>query len=153
MLRLSEPIYNGRSIAAIGVAAHEAGHAVQQHVGYAPMSLRAGLVPVANIGSGIAPYIVLGGLWTQITGLAWIGVILFAGATLFALVTLPVEYNASARARNCWRIGADHARRIRRCAEDAQRRRADLRRGFRRLGLQLLYYVMLVTGMGGRRRE
>ena len=99
MLRLSEPIYSGRSIAAIGVAAHEAGHAIQQHVSYAPMSLRSGLVPIANIGSGIAPWIVMGGLWTQITGLAWIGVILFAGATAFALITLPVEYDASARAR------------------------------------------------------
>ena len=84
---------------AIGVAAHEAGHAVQQHVGYAPMMLRSGLVPVVNIGSSIGPWLVIGGLWTQITGLAWVGVILFGLATLFALVTLPVEYNASARAR------------------------------------------------------
>ena len=99
MLRLSEPIYNGRSVAALSVAAHEAGHAVQQHVGYAPMALRAGLVPVANIGSALGPFIILGGLITQIPGLAWGGVILFGAATLFALVTLPVEYNASARAR------------------------------------------------------
>ena len=153
MLRLSEPIYSGRSIAAIGVAAHEAGHAVQQHVGYVPMSLRAGLVPIANIGSGIAPYIVLGGLWTQITGLAWIGVILFAGATLFALVTLPVEYDASARARQL----------LAQSGLVTQNEYGDVQKmlnaaaltyvaGFAASFLQLLYYVMLVTGMG-RRRE
>lgn len=154
MLRLSEPIYNGRSIAAIGVAAHEAGHAVQQHVSYAPMALRTGLVPIANIGSGIAPYIVLGGLWTQITGLAWIGVILFAAATLFALITLPVEYNASARARQ---LLAESGLITRDEYGDVQKmlNAAALTyvAGFAASALQLLYYVMLVTGMGGRRRE
>lgn len=153
MLRLSEPIYSGRSIAAIGVAAHEAGHAVQQHANYAPMALRTGLVPVANIGSGIAPYIVLGGLWTQITGLAWIGVILFAGATLFALVTLPVEYNASARAR---RLLAESGLVTRDEYGDVQTmlNAAALTyvAGFAASALQLLYYIMLVTGMS-RRRE
>jgi Zn-dependent membrane protease YugP len=154
VLRLSEPIYNGRSIAAIGVAAHEAGHAVQQHVSYAPMALRSGLVPVANIGSGIAPYIILGGLWTQITGLAWIGVILFGAATLFALVTLPVEYNASARART---LLAESGLITRDEFGDVQNmlNAAALTyvAGFAASALQLLYYVMLVTGMGGRRRE
>ncbi len=154
MLRLSEPIYNGRSIAAIGVAAHEAGHAVQQHVSYVPMALRSGLVPVANIGSGIAPWIVMGGLWTQITGLAWIGVILFAGATAFALITLPVEYNASARART---LLAESGLITRDEFGDVQKmlNAAALTyvAGFAASALQLLYYVMLVTGMGGRRRE
>ena len=154
VLRLSEPIYNGRSIAAIGVAAHEAGHAVQQHVSYAPMALRSGLVPIANLGSGIAPWIVMGGLWTQITGLAWIGVILFAGATAFALITLPVEYNASARARQ---LLAESGLITRDEFGDVQKmlNAAALTyvAGFAASALQLLYYVMLVTGMGGRRRE
>jgi Zn-dependent membrane protease YugP len=154
MLRLSEPIYNGRSIAAIGVAAHEAGHAVQQHVSYAPMALRSGLVPVANIGSGIAPWIVMGGLWTQITGLAWIGVILFAGATAFALITLPVEYNASARARTLLAesglISRDEFGDVQKMLNAAA---LTYVAGFAASALQLLYYVMLVTGMGGRRRE
>ena len=154
MLRLSEPVYSGRSIAAIGVAAHEAGHAVQQNVSYAPMSLRSGLVPVANLGSGIAPFIILGGLWTQITGLAWIGVILFAGATLFALVTLPVEYNASARART---LLAESGLVTRDEYGDVQKmlNAAALTyvAGFTASALQLLYYVMLVTGMGGRQRD
>jgi Zn-dependent membrane protease YugP len=147
MLRLSEPIYGGRSIAAIGVAAHEAGHAVQQHVGYVPMSLRAGLVPIANIGSGIAPLIVLGGL-------AWIGVILFGGATLFALVTLPVEYNASARARQL----------LAQSGLITQNEYGDVQKmlnaaaltyvaGFAASFLQLLYYVMLVSGMTRSRDE
>ncbi len=154
MLRLSEPIYNGRSIAAIGVAAHEAGHAVQQHVSYTPMALRSGLVPVANIGSGIAPWIVMGGLWTQITGLAWIGVILFAGATAFALITLPVEYNASARARTLLAesglISRDEFGDVQKMLNAAA---LTYVAGFAASALQLLYYVMLVTGMGGRRRE
>ena len=154
VLRLSEPIYTGRSIAAIGVAAHEAGHAVQQHVSYAPMSLRSGLVPIANIGSGIAPWIVMGGLWTQLTGLAWIGVILFAGATAFALITLPVEYNASARARTLLAesglITPDEYGDVQKMLNAAA---LTYVAGFAASALQLLYYVMLVTGMGGRRRE
>lgn len=153
VLRLSEPVYGGRSLAAVGVAAHEAGHAVQQHVGYVPMALRSGLVPVANIGSGIAPYIVMGGLWTQLTGLAWIGVILFAAATLFALVTLPVEFNASARARQ---LLAESGMVTQNEYGDVQKmlNAAALTyvAGFAASALQLLYYVMLVTGMG-RRRE
>ncbi len=154
VLRLSEGVYNSQSLAAIGVAAHEAGHAVQQHVGYAPMALRSGLVPIANIGSGIAPYVILAGLWLQITGLAWVGLILFAGATLFALVTLPVEYNASARARQ---LLAESGLITREEYGDVQNmlNAAALTyvAGFAASALQLLYYLMLVTGMGGRRRE
>jgi len=99
VLRLSEPVYNSRTIAAIGVAAHEAGHAVQQHAGYAPMLLRTGLVPVANIGVRVGPWIIIAGVITQLAPVAWIGLLLFACSTIFALVTLPLEYNASARAR------------------------------------------------------
>jgi Zn-dependent membrane protease YugP len=154
VLRLSEPVYNSRSIAAISVAAHEAGHAVQQNVGYVPMALRSGLVPVANIGSGIAPWLVMGGLWTQITGLAWIGVILFAAATLFAAVTLPVEYNASARARllleNNGIVTPSEYGDVRQMLNAAA---LTYVAGFAASALQLVYYVMLVMGMGGRRRE
>jgi Zn-dependent membrane protease YugP len=154
VLRLSEPIYNSRSIAAISVAAHEAGHAVQQNVGYVPMALRSGLVPVANLGSTIAPWIVIGGLWTQISGLAWLGVILFAGATLFAAVTLPVEYNASARARqlleNNGIVTPSEYGEVRTMLNAAA---LTYVAGFAASALQLVYYVMLVMGMGGRRRE
>ena len=154
VLRLSEPVYNSRSIAAIGVAAHEAGHAVQQHVGYVPMTLRASLVPVANLGSGIAPFIIIGGLWTQLAGLAWIGVILFAGATLFALVTLPVEYDASARARTLLAesglITRDEFGDVRSMLNAAA---LTYVAGFAASALQLIYYVMLVAGIGRQRED
>jgi uncharacterized protein len=97
-LRLSQATYNSTSIAAIGVAAHEAGHAVQHDEGYMPNKLRSLLVPVAQIGSSFGPYLAIFGLLLSMTFLFNIGIILYAGAVLFYLVTLPVEFNASARA-------------------------------------------------------
>lgn len=154
MLRLSEPIYNSRSIAALAVAAHEAGHAVQQHVGYAPMALRAGLVPVANIGSTIGPFIIIGGLFTQIPALAWGGVILFAAATAFALVTLPVEYNASARARQLLETNGVVTRDEFGGVRDMLNAAAlTYVASFAGALLNLLYYVMLVSGMTRRSED
>ena len=98
-LRLSEGVFGSRSVAALGIVAHEVGHAVQDQQGYAFMRVRAGLVPIANLGSSLAPILFIIGLITQLAGLMWLGVFLFAGALLFTLVTLPVEYNASSRAR------------------------------------------------------
>lgn len=99
VIRLSENVRNSTSVAAVGVAAHEAGHAVQHSVGYFPIKLRNALVPVANIGSMIGPYLVILGLIvTSIPMLSEIGIILFTGAVLFQIVTLPVEFNASKRA-------------------------------------------------------
>ena len=97
-LRLSEPVYNQPSIAAVGVAAHEAGHAIQHARGYGPLVLRSTLVPVANIGSSLGPWIAIAGIFLSIPFLIDIGILLFSGAVLFYLVTLPVEFNASARA-------------------------------------------------------
>lgn len=99
VLRLSESTYDSSSIAAIGVAAHECGHAVQHDKGYAPLNFRSALVPVANIGSraGI-PIILLGALLGMNSVLIEIGIWMFSLAVLFQLVTLPVEYNASNRA-------------------------------------------------------
>ena len=97
-LRLSEPVYGETSIAAIGVAAHETGHAIQHAKGYGPLVLRSTLVPVANIGSAAGPYIAIAGLFFNMPFLLTLGIILFAGAVLFYLVTLPVEFNASSRA-------------------------------------------------------
>ncbi len=148
VLRLSEPIYGSTSLAAMAVAAHEAGHAVQQHVGYAPMALRSGLVPVANLGSTIGPWIIIGGLITQIPALAWGGVILFAAATAFALVTLPVEYNASARARELLVANGVVTREEFGGVRDMLNAAAlTYVAGFAAALLNLLYYVMLVTGM------
>ena len=97
-LRLSESVYGDTSVAAIGVAAHEAGHAIQHKVGYAALALRSVLVPVASIGSYIGPWMAIIGLGLGMFGLVYIGIILFSCAVAFSLVTLPVEFNASSRA-------------------------------------------------------
>ncbi len=99
VIRLSETVRNSTSVAAVGVAAHEAGHAVQHAVGYVPIKLRNTLVPIANIGSMVGPYLVIIGLiFAQTLPLAEIGIWLFSAAVLFQIVTLPVEFNASRRA-------------------------------------------------------
>lgn len=100
-LGLSDTVYNSSSVAAIGVAAHECGHAVQHAAGYAPLSIRGALVPVANFGSALSwPLILIGLLMnSQMSGLLInLGVLLFSAAVLFQIVTLPVEFNASSRA-------------------------------------------------------
>ena len=97
-LNLSEPVYNVSSIAAVGVAAHETGHAIQHNKGYLPIKFRSMLVPVANIGSSAGPLLAILGLSLSFSFLIDIGLILFFGSVLFYLVTLPVEFNASSRA-------------------------------------------------------
>lgn len=97
-LGLSEGVFNSSSVAALGIAAHEAGHAMQKKEGSALLSLRGILVPVVNIGSNLSVPIVIAGLALSIGPLVTLGIILFAAAVVFALVTLPVEFNASARA-------------------------------------------------------
>ena len=98
VLRLSDATYNSTSVAAIGVAAHECGHAMQHAHGYAPLKLRSVLVPVANFGSNIAWPLILVGLLLGGSSLLNLGIIAFSMAVLFQLVTLPVEFNASRRA-------------------------------------------------------
>ena len=100
-LGLSDTVYQSSSVAAVGVAAHECGHAVQHARGYAPLAIRGALVPVANFGSALAwPLILIGLLITGETSVFLInlGILLFSAAVLFQLVTLPVEFNASRRA-------------------------------------------------------
>lgn len=99
-LRLSELVYASNSIAALGVAAHEAGHAIQHARGYFPMTVRAALLTPANLGTTIAPWIVFAGFFLGRAGgtIMDIGILLFSAAVLFHLVTLPVEFNASRRA-------------------------------------------------------
>ena len=99
-LRLSEPVYGSNSIAALGVAAHEAGHALQHARGYLPMTVRWALLTPANLGTSLAPWIVFAGFFMGRAGgvLMDIGIALFSAAVLFHLVTLPVEFNASQRA-------------------------------------------------------
>ncbi len=102
VLRLSEAVYDSNSLAALGVAAHEAGHAIQHHERYSPLAIRNAIFPVASIGSTLAfPLFFIGFLFSQKRGpsvLMDIGILLFAGAVFFSVITLPVEFNASRRA-------------------------------------------------------
>jgi hypothetical protein len=106
VLRLSPGVHDGRSVAAVGIACHEAGHALQHAYGYAPLSFRNLLVPVASVGSNLAWPIIIGGMllamflqWPGGIYLAQIGVVVFGVTVVFQLVTLPVEFNASGRAK------------------------------------------------------
>lgn len=97
-VNLSEPVYASSSVSAIGVAAHECGHAIQDHVGYAPLRLRAAFVPVANLGSTLSWPLILLGLVIGLTPFIQIGIWMFVLALMFQVITLPVEFNASGRA-------------------------------------------------------
>jgi hypothetical protein len=99
VLRLSHHVYGSRSLAAVGIAAHEAGHALQDAQGYALMTVRNAAVGVAQIGSGIGLFVFMIGLGMALAPLAWLGIALFAGTVFFQLVNLPVEFDASNRAK------------------------------------------------------
>ncbi|NLZ54849.1 MAG: zinc metallopeptidase [Thermoanaerobacteraceae bacterium] len=98
VLKLSSDVYNGRSLAALGVVAHECGHAIQHDVGYAPLAIRNAIVPAAGIGSQMAFPLFFIGLLFRADTLMMLGILLFSLAVVFQLITLPVEYNASNRA-------------------------------------------------------
>lgn len=98
ILRLSNEVYNGVSLASVGVAAHECGHAVQHQEGYAPLTIRNTIAPVASIGSQLSWVLVLAGLFFGLMQLLDLGILFFSAAVVFQLITLPVEYNASSRA-------------------------------------------------------
>lgn len=97
-LNLSDGVFASNSVAALGIAAHEAGHAMQKHDGYAPLKLRTAIVPAVNVCSGLSTPLFFLGLLMSWEPLLTLGIILFAASTVFALVTLPVEFNASNRA-------------------------------------------------------
>ncbi len=98
-LRLSPNIYRSNSIAAAGVAAHEAGHALQDHKDYLPLKFRSLMVPTVQLGSWLGPIVFIGGLLLNFETVAWVGLGLFAATAVFAVVTLPVEFNATRRAK------------------------------------------------------
>ena len=98
VVRLSDAVYDSSSISAIGVAAHEVGHAIQHAVGYFPIKIRTAIIPVCNFGSGVSPFLLLFGLIFNMPALYFAGIIAFSLVALFQLVTLPVEFNASNRA-------------------------------------------------------
>lgn len=97
-LRLSQGVARGRSIASLSIVAHEIGHALQDAQDYLPLKIRSGLVPAVKVASWVGPLLFLAGWFLQLTGLAWAGVLAFGAGAVFALVTLPVEFNASHRA-------------------------------------------------------
>lgn len=97
-LRLSEPVFRSTSLAAIGIAAHEAGHAIQHGKAYAPFKARSTFVPVANLGSQLLMPAIIGAFFLHIPALIWVGVFAYSIAVVFSVVTLPVEFNASSRA-------------------------------------------------------
>ncbi|OCT11971.1 peptidase [Paenibacillus pectinilyticus] len=100
-VRLSEPVYHQSSISAVSVACHEVGHAIQHQVHYPMLVARHKMFPAVNFASGVAPFLIIAGfIFQQIPFLLTLGIIFFAAAVLFQLVTLPVEFNASSRARN-----------------------------------------------------
>ncbi len=98
-LNLSEGVFDSRSVAAVGVAAHEAGHAIQHAQHYKPLGLRSILVPTAKIGSNVGYFVMLAGLFMSSTNMVLVGALLFSAVLLFQVVTLPVEFDASRRAK------------------------------------------------------
>jgi Zn-dependent membrane protease YugP len=98
VIRLSESVHDVSSVAAVGVAAHEAGHAIQYASEYAPIKLRAAIIPITNIGSSLSIPLIFLGIFLEMTGLINIGIILFGAVVVFQLITLPVEFDASNRA-------------------------------------------------------
>lgn len=151
-LYLSPGVANGASVASVAIAAHELGHAVQDAEGYLPMRFRSLLVPLVNIGSNLGWILIMIGLVINWTGLAWLGVLVFAGGALFALATLPVEFNASARAKQLLQqagiVQSDEE--IRGVNTVLNAAALTYVAGLVTAILQLLYYVSIV---GGRRRD
>ena len=151
-LYLSQGVANVASVASVAIAAHELGHAMQDAEEYFPLRFRSALVPIVNIGSNLGWVLIMIGLFLRFTELAWLGIFIFAGGAVFALATLPVEFNASARAKQLLVqtgiIQTDEERR----GVNAVLNAAALTyvAGLVTAILQLLYYVSLVGG--GRRR-
>jgi hypothetical protein len=154
VLRLSEGVYQTSSVASVAIAAHELGHALQDSEGYYPLRLRSALIPAVNIGSTLGWIFIIIGLFMQWSGLAWLGVIVFSAGALFSLATLPVELNASARAKELLVqsgiiVGKEEQKGVNKVLNAA---------AFTYVAalltsiMQLFYFTSLVGGMGGRRR-
>jgi Zn-dependent membrane protease YugP len=154
-LYLSQGVADSPSVASVAIAAHELGHAMQDAEEYFPMRIRSGLVPMVSIGSNLGWILIIIGLMLRITGLAWLGVLVFSGGAVFALATLPVEFNASARAKELlYSTGIIQTDEERRGVNQVLNAAAlTYVAGLVTAVMQLLYYVFLISGMGGRRRS
>jgi len=153
VLRLSSGVSQGSSVASLAIAAHELGHAMQDHENYLPLRFRAALVPAVNIGSYLGWILIMAGLLLGSTGLAWVGVAVFGSGALFALATLPVELDASSRAKRLLSEGGF-------ISDDEERRGVNTVLNAAALTyiaalvtavMQLLYYASLIMGRGRRR--
>lgn len=155
VLRLSAGVYQGSSVASLAIAAHELGHALQDQEGYFPLRLRSALVPAVNIGSYLGWILIVIGLVLNFVNLAWLGVIVFSGGALFALATLPVEFNASARAKQLLSdtgiiMGEEEMQGVNKVLNAAA---LTYVAALVTAVMQLLYWVTIVLGMGGRQRD
>ncbi len=153
-LRLSAGVARSNSVAALGIVAHEVGHAIQDANAYMPLRLRSGLVPVVNIGSWLGPILFVIGWILNAFDLALLGVIAFAGSAIFALITLPVEWNASERALKMLRrtglVAEDELEGAKSVLSAAA---LTYVAALAQAISTLLYYIFLLSGFGGRRRE
>ncbi len=151
VVRLSEAVYYQGSVSALAVAAHETGHAIQHARGYKPLALRSLAVPLAGFGSNVAVLIIFVGMLLSFMELAWLGIILFGGAVLFQVVTLPVELDASKRAKQELRslalVGPEEARGVSQVLTAAAMTYVGAALSSI---LTLAYFVLRVSG-GGRR--
>ena len=148
ILRLSSQVAQSESVAALGIVAHEVGHATQDAQEYVPLRLRSGLVPVVNFGSWLGPILFFIGLLMGYIKLAWVGVLFFAGAAVFALITLPVELNASRRAlqmltANGFVVTSQEAKGVKQVLDAAA---LTYVAALAQALSTLLYYVFLLTG-------
>jgi Zn-dependent membrane protease YugP len=154
VLRLSQGVYDGTSVAALAITAHELGHAMQDNEGYFPLRFRSAVVPMVNIGSYLGWILIIIGMLLQIAGIAWLGLLVFSGGALFALATLPVELNASSRAKHLLVqsgliVGEDERRGVNNVLNAAA---LTYVAALVTAVLQLLYWATMVLGMGSRRR-
>lgn len=151
VLRLSRGVAESRSVAALGIVAHEVGHAVQDQIDYAPLRVRSGLVPVVNLGTWMGMILFFVGIVIQLSGVVWLGIVFFSGSVVFALVTLPVERNASRRALQMLSaeglVGTTDLRGVQAVLSAAS---LTYVAALAQALSQLLYFIFLATGMSRR---
>jgi len=151
VLRLSAEVARNPSIAALGIVAHEVGHALQHQSDYAPLRVRSGLVPLVNLGTWLGMILFVVGLVIEFSGLIWLGVIFFSGSVVFALVTVPVERDASRRALQILKadglVGTTDIQGVQAVLSAAA---LTYVAALAQALSQLLYFVLLATGMSRR---